>query len=506
MQTSTINGIDQRTVPLKVETRQHPSTLAKRWLYAVLSLLMAIPCWWHRHIEAGDLGSHVYNAWLAQLIEKGQAPGLYVVHQWNNVLADWLLLHTANLFGFSLAEKLVVSFSVLVFFWGVFALVGAASDRAPWFLAPCIAMLAYGYAFNMGFLNYYLSIGLASLSLAWMWKGKGIARISGVLLVPVVLLAHPLGLLWLGGTAIYIVLWTVLPSWWKAAAPGGVVAVVLAVHWYIAYNAQLQADWDRPAFYLLNGADQLLLYSGRYAFVAAAVGLLGATCIALEVVARRRDRTFWQSLALPLSLYAVTVIAIALLPQNLQPSPTGGPIGLLVSRLTVITAIFGLCILNRMRPRRGALLGFSGCALAFFGLLYQDTAALNRMEATVQGMVRGLPFGTRVLYTIWSPPDSHITFISHLADRACIQYCFSFGDYEPSTGQFRIRARNGNKIVASSYDDSGDMQSGEYQVQAEDLPMKEIYQCDLKDLTKLCIRDLAAGERNGRLGYRPPSD
>src|SRR5581483_3898532 len=59
----------------------------------LLSPLVLIPCFWHRRIEAGDLGSHLYNAWLAQLIAKGQAPGLYVVRQWNNVLADLSLLH-----------------------------------------------------------------------------------------------------------------------------------------------------------------------------------------------------------------------------------------------------------------------------------------------------------------------------------------------------------------------------------------------------------------------------
>jgi len=36
-----------------------------------------------------------------------------------------------------------------------------------------------------------------------------------------------------------------------------------------------------------------------------------------------------------------------------------------------------------------------------------------------------------------------------------------------------------------------------------DLPLKQIYQCDANDLTKLCIRDLAAGEVNGRIGYKP---
>ena len=35
-----------------------------------ISALLVVPCWWHRRIEAGDLASHVYNAWLAQLIEK----------------------------------------------------------------------------------------------------------------------------------------------------------------------------------------------------------------------------------------------------------------------------------------------------------------------------------------------------------------------------------------------------------------------------------------------------
>jgi len=42
------------------------------------------------------------------------------------------------------------------------------------------------------------------------------------------------------------------------------------------------------------------------------------------------------------------------------------------------------------------------------------------------------------------------------------------------------------------------MASGQYVVQDEDLPIKQIYQCDEKDLTALCIRDLAAGRTNGR--------
>ena len=48
------------------------------------------------------------------------------------------------------------------------------------------------------------------------------------------------------------------------------------------------------------------------------------------------------------------------------------------------------------------------------------------------------------------------------------------------------------------------MQSGYYTVRKEDLPLNEIYQCDEKNLAKLCIRDLSAGKQNGSVGYRPP--
>src|SRR6202162_925229 len=93
----------------------------KKWAILAISVVIIVPCLWHRRIEAGDLASHVYNAWLAQLIEKGQAPGLYLASRWNNVLFDFILLHLANFLGFSIAEKIAIYACVLIFFWGVFA-------------------------------------------------------------------------------------------------------------------------------------------------------------------------------------------------------------------------------------------------------------------------------------------------------------------------------------------------------------------------------------------------
>ena len=450
------------------------------------------------------MGSHLYNAWLAQLISKGQAPGLYIVRQWDNVLVDWMLFHSANLLGFAAAEKIVVSLCVLVFFWGVFAFIAAATARPPWFFIPCVAMLTYGYSFNMGFLNYYLSLGLACSSLALLWRGRGLARLLGVVLLPFTILAHPIGLLWLVCVGLYVVLWTKLPHAWKVVLPVAAIAGLYAIHWYLAHIVQFPVDWEHDPFYRLNGADQLMLFGNRYQALGWIALAFGGTCVAIDVASRRREPDFWSSLRLPAELYFIAIVTTALLPEDLRPSITGGWIGLLASRLTTVTAIFGLWFLSCLKPRKLHLLGFGACALAFFAFLYRDTLVLNRMEASAERLVSGLPYGARVLSTIWAPPGSRVSFVGHFVDRACIGRCFSYANYEPPSGQFRIRVRPDSPVVTASDDDSEDMQSGQYDVQDEDLPAVEIYQCDPADLTKLCTRDLASGEKNGRLGYQPP--
>ncbi len=472
----------------------------------LLSALLGIPCFWHRRIEAGDLASHVYNAWLAQLIEKGQAPGLYLVSRWNNVLFDITLLHLGKLFEYSVAEKIAVYVCVLIFFWGVFALVTAVTERAPWFLAPCIAMLAYGYSFNMGFMNYYLSLGLACFGLALFWGAWGREWFYGAVLLPFVLLAHPIGFVWLIGTLAYVKLRARLPGWWKSLPAVAAASGLLGVYWsMVRHAAKYLVDWDRGPFYFYNGADQLALYGQRYFYIAGAVFLFALFCAAVDLYAGRRDGWTWRRFELPFELYAVAFCATTLLPENLRPSPDGGWIGLLGSRLTTISALFGLCVLGLLRPRRWHVAGFSACAIVFFALLYQDTGWINRVEANAEQLVSNLPPGTRVIATVWAPPGSRIPFVGHAVERACIGHCLSYANYEAASGQFRVRVRKGSPVATSSTDDAEDLASGEYEVGDEDLPMKQIYQCDSGDLTKLCIRELESGETNGRLGYKPAS-
>ena len=469
-----------------------------KWRILILSALLIIPCLWHRHIEAGDLASHTYNAWLSELIGKGQAPGLYIVRQWNNVLFDALLSGLGKWVGLTVAEKIAVSSCVVIFFWGVFTAASTVAQRATWNLTPCIAMLAYGYTFHMGFMNYYLSIGLACFCLALAAKGKGVDWVVAAGLMTLVLLGHPIGFLWVLGMIGYVTLWKKLGPKWRLLIPVAAAGCFYFIRWYLAHDAKFEADWPEQPSYMFNGADQLILFGSRYWILYWAALAWGVICFSSEAFPRRKETEFWKPLRMVLELYLVAFCATSLLPENFHVSWYAGWIGLLVSRLTTISAVFGLCALGLVRPRKWQIAGFTVCAAFFFGFLYQDTGALDRMESHAEQLLTGLPVGTRVIGIIEAKDGSRLEFVHHMIDRACVGRCFSYANYEPSSGQFRIRVREGSPVVTASNDASEAMQGGTYVVRRQDLPLKVVFQCDDDDPTKLCLRDLREGEKTGQ--------
>ena len=469
----------------------------------MISCLVIIPCFWHRHIQAGDLGSHTYNAWLAQLIEKGEAPGLYLAVQWQNVLFDYLLFYLCKWFGFALGERLAVSVCVLVFFWGMFTLFRAVTHRAPWFMVPLIAMTSYCYVFHMGFMNYYLSLGLGSLGLASIWEGKWRGIVKAAVLAPFVILAHPLGMLWLLGVGVYRIVWLRLTGWVRVALPALIVSGLWAIRWYLQHPIKYEADWADPPFYQWNGSDQFRIFGSAYDQLAWLVVLLGLAFVVLEIVRRGRETHFWKERRLLVELYLISFCAVVFLPEDLRPQPEGSWIGALATRLTLICTIFALAFLASLQPRIWHLIGFGICAAIFIFMLHRDTGVLDRLEQNAEAITHELPYGTRVSSSVFSPPGFRPQY-EHLVDRACIGHCFLYSNYEPSTEKFRVRVeKEGSRLVASRVDESEDLQFGNYDIEDGDLPMKQIYQCDRSDLTRLCVRDLEAGEKNGRLGYRP---
>ncbi|MDQ1406215.1 MAG: hypothetical protein QOG55_1844 [Acidobacteriaceae bacterium] len=467
-------------------------------LIFVISALLIVPCFWHRHIEAGDLPSHTFNAWLATLIQQGRAPGVYLAPQAYNILFDLLLLYSVKLFGFAAGPQIVVAILVLIFFWGVFSFIAAISERPPWLLTPCIAMLAYGYTFNMGFFNYYLSMGLACFGLAILWKQPQRSDwLAAIVIFALATLAHPIGPLWFAGLLTYIAIRKKIRWPWRLIIPAAIIASFAAFHWYVENWSDFEFSWPENPFYMFNGLDQLVLYSARYRFVAYALLAIFIFWLVSEYVQRRESPISLTPFFLSLELYLVAFCIISLLPQNLRGGPNSVWIGLLVSRLTVIAAIFALCILSALRPSKPAALATLACSIFFFTLLYRDTATLNRLESHAESLTAQLPFGTLVIPTLASPRDSRIPFVHHIVDRACIGHCFTYSNYEPSSFQFHVRVSPGSPLIAFRADDAQEMEAGNYIVRVSDPPFVDIYQCSPTDFTVLCARTLTPGEKTG---------
>src|ERR1039457_1291581 len=148
--------------------------IGSKWVYALVSLLFLIPCYWQPRIQGGDLWSHIFNSWLSQLIESGRLQGLVMVQQTTNILFDLILSGLFKVVGPEAAQRIAVSLAVLTFVWGAFAFIGAVGGRRPWHLLPRIGMLAYGWVYHMGFFNFYLSLGLCfwGLSIVWDWSAR----------------------------------------------------------------------------------------------------------------------------------------------------------------------------------------------------------------------------------------------------------------------------------------------------------------------------------------------
>jgi hypothetical protein len=461
--------------------------------FAAVSAALLIPLCWHRRIEAGDLASHLYNALLAQLIHQGRAPGLWIARQWNNVLFDRLLSVLGSAFGLRIAEKIAVSLAVLIFFWGAFALISVSARRAAWRLAPLIAVFAYGWTFEMGFMNYYISLGLCFFALAALWRFKRGGRLIVVALIPLMWIAHPLGVVCFAAVAGYT-------AAAKTLRPRRHIYLFLAsgifllgVRLFLARHYEVR--WNGLArYFFFNGADQLALYGPRYYLLYALFAALFFGAVAVEAANRWRQGDFWNDCGIPVQLYLAAGVASVLLPSVITFPQYTQPISFLSSRLSSVSAILACCLLGGVQPRRWHAIGCTLIAVLFFAFLYSDTGAVNRMEEQVEGLVAALPPGHRVVEDISLSKGSRVT-IEHIVDRACIDRCFSFENYEPSTGQFRIRAAVGNSIVDASAEQDDDVEATDEAVRALDPPVFDIDRCSASS-DNFCVRELSADEIN----------
>lgn len=455
-----------------------------RIVFVLASVPLLAPCFWQRRVQAGDLASHLYNAWLAQLIEDGRAPGLALAGQSTNVLFDWLLAALLGALGPGPAERIAAALAVLVFAWGAFAFVSALAGRRVWDLLPCIAMLAYGWVFHIGFFNFYLGLGLCLWAIALAWE-RPIARALAVVpLLALAWLAHALPVAWAVGLFAFAWTWRRLAPRMRPALLLGAIAALVSAG--VVAARSFPTRWSAAQWTLSSGADQLRVYDGKYD--ALALALLAAWLLLLGQRIAREGALRVASRLEP-ALFALCAAAVVSVPGTILLPGYGHALVYIAQRMSLAAAVLACALVAPARASVSSA-AFAAIALVFFAFLYRDERLLNDFEDRLDAAVAQLPEQQRVILGV-RDPTLRVNALAHMIDRACVGRCYSYANYEASTRQFRVRVESPNGFVASTYADSSALQNGGYLVRGFDLPL---YQVVLAPHGELVLDSLSAGE------------
>jgi hypothetical protein len=458
--------------------------LRSRFLYPAVSALLLAPCYWQPRIQAGDLSSHIYNSWLAQLVESGRAQGLVVAPQTTNVLFDWILGGLFRLFGAEIAQRVAVSLAVLVFVWGAFAFAAAVSGRRPWNILPCIGMLAYGWVFHMGFFNFYMSLGMCFWAMALAWNPTRPRLAGAAAILALAWLAHALPVAWCLCLLVYLAVARRRTARARAWLTLAGLALLTAAR--IAASYALAGRWSPAQIADMTGADQVWVFGAKYSFVL--VGLLMAWgALFLNLVHEQGASRVFGSL--PFQFFVVSAGCVLILPSAVLIPGFLHALAYIAERMSLGVGVSVCALLASARPRAFDRWAMAALAAVFFVFLYGDEHALNRFEDRMAGAVAALQPGDRVVNLV-DDPGARVNALTHMIDRVCVGRCYSFANYEPSTRQFRVRAAADNAIVVRTYSDSWALQTGAYRVKPSDLPIRAV---DLDPSGNLVVRDLKAG-------------
>ena len=435
----------------------------------IISLLVLVPCFWHSRIQAGDLSSHLYNAWLSILIGEGKAPGLKIVPQHTNVLFDLMLAGLMRAVGPWGAEHIAVPLAVLVFFWGAFALVCKISRSRPWYVLTFLAILAYGWVFHIGFMNYYLATGLSFWAFALLWKPAPWPALAALPLVALAAVAQVIPVAWMMGALVYA--WTarrIRPRARLILMLASFGALIVIRHFLIAH---FPTYWSVKQVANMVGTDQVSVFESKYHLLEV---VLLALWLALFSGAVRRRGIARMLLGIPLQIFLLASATIFLLPDAVLLPGYAHPLRYVAQRMSLIAGVACCALVSEAVPGRRIKIATAVLAGMFFAFLYVDTRALNRVEDLMEQSVARVPAGSRVASALCDQRRD-VNLLAHTVDRVCIRRCFSYANYEPPSAAFRIRAEGGNSIVVASDADSVALQNGTYIVKPGDLPLYQIY-------------------------------
>jgi hypothetical protein len=185
-------------------------------------------------------------------------------------------------------------------------------------------------------------------------------------------------------------------------------------------------------------------------------------------------RRGWSDVAtsIPFQIVVLNAVGIAAIPTSLLLPGYPAGFQLLAERMGLAQGIMVCLLLSRgaATPARIA----TGCVIAavFFGTLYRSDRALIAGEDRAAAAVASLPAGSRVVSGFCS--GGRLNYAYHLLDRACIGRCFSYANFEPSSGQFRLRVKPGSRIAVDNIHRADEFEEGTVTVLAAEAPLYRV--------------------------------
>lgn len=453
---------------------------------AAISAVVLLPVFWLPRVISSDLMSHSYNAWLAVHYVRQGVEGLTLVRQWTNVLFDALLDFLIRYVSIAAAERIAVSLAVLAFFWGAWRFVRTVRGTVDTGSVAILVVLAHGWVLQQGLFNYYLALagGFWFLSFAWGRDVAGVLRGAPFLLLS--LAGNPLPAIWACGLVILIAIAerSAAAAWMTLLVGATIARAVLALPtWKAGFR------WSADQALYLTGADQLITYS-IWSLVPAVVLLAMLGFRALRD-ADDAGRTRWLQKPAVIAL-AATMLTVVVLPAAFRFGDAAAEVTLVPQRLSLAVAVVALAALT------GRALAFdrrvaSGLAATVLLLLYWQQRAIDREGEAAGRVLATLPSSTRVIGAA-AFPSARVN-LRHVVDRYCLARCWSYANYEPASGQFRLRATGPNPLVMHDFRAIRDVYFGRYVVRPGDLPAVELSACDSD--AGYCLRTLAAGDVTG---------
>lgn len=449
--------------------------------------LLLLPLFWVERTQSIDLASRSYNAWLAQLIRQGELPGLTLEPLLVNAVFEHAFDLLLGWLTFPMAERIAMGATLLVFGVGAALWLRQAAGRLRWELAPLLVVAAHGVVTQVGLLNFLLALGFGGAAGAAL-LGHGKVR---WLALPTILLsvaAHPAGAAMIGAPSLYLLATRRLSGARQAWLFG------LAVAGLVGGTVFLTMAFDTfriPLPLAFVGASNLVPYRPTYLLPA----FLYLAVVVWMLVAASRERGIRITFTSPQAqITFLCALACLILPSGVRFPIFAAHLTYLDQRIALVVMLATLAWLGTLPWPRAPRLGSILVAVLYFGILAGDHRAFSRTDRMLREAVLEAPQGSRLVL----PHRAHGYVLDPLRtalDRACIGHCFSYLNYEPASGQFRIRAAPKNPFVVADGDRIGRFQNLELEIHEGDLPL---YLVVLED-GRFRVRPAALGERIRRV-------